>query len=323
MIYVPIIAISAIALGLLIWFLLRRMKRDKPILSIVLMRSTPRRLTDADARGIFRRALKAEVELHPIPMPDGHTTGFAAVIPNLPPLALIDSHVPYWGPDESIADYQQLEHPQAREAYRSHTAWCAVDLMGDYPADAQLSEKLLRLIARVAAELHDENVTLLMLRDTDQLALPDEKTEAMLKEGRLAELFADDSLVRPLIHVSADDQAINAAMAEARTRVPELLSAFQRQGPKADPPVMFKARFVTSENTHEYTWCRMTGSEATHLVGITENVASSPGVPQKGETVRVALDDIVDWAYFTPNGKAQGFFVERIINPGVKNVLTT
>ncbi|MBL0870090.1 MAG: hypothetical protein IBJ18_05870 [Phycisphaerales bacterium] len=321
MIYVPIIAVAAIALGLLAWFLIRRRKRDRPILSIVLMRSTPRRLTEAEARGIFRRAFNSEVEMITSPLPDGHANSFAVLLPNLPPMAIFDSHIPYWGPDESEADFHQFEHPKAREAYRSHTGWCAVDLVGEYPTDEKLREMILLMLARIAAELHDEGVTLLMLRDTGALALPDERTEEMLKSGQLAELFADDSLRQPLIHVSADDKKINAAMAEARTRIPELISAFDRLGPNADPPVMFKARFVTSEQNHEYSWCRMTDRESTHLVGINENVATSPGVPQQGETVRVALDDVVDWAYFLPNGKAQGFFVERIINPGVKNVL--
>lgn len=321
MIYVPIIAVAVIALGLLAWFLISRRKGERPMLSIVLIRSTPRRLTEADARGIFRRVFASDFEMFPMPLPDGHGSTYAATLPNLPPIAIIDSHIPYWGPDESTAEHEQFENPQVRDSYRSHTGWCAVDLVGEYPTDEKLRETFLVMLARVAAELHDEGVTLLMLRDTGALALPDEKTEEMLKSGQLAELFADDSLNRPLIHVSADDQQINAAMAEARTRIPELISAFDRLGPNADPPVMFKARFVTSEQNHEYSWCRMTARESSHLVGINENVATSPGVPQQGETVRVALDDVVDWAYFLPNGKAQGFFVERIINPGVKNVL--
>lgn len=318
-----IMIIAAVVLIGMALMVLPKKERPQPLRSITLLRTMPRFLTEAEAREIFHRALKREVVVVTVRMPFSQTRVFGIKSKELPLIAIYDGvdQVFNWS---SVSEESPLrKHAEAFAVAQRHTVCCHIMALKKLPADPQKRSEVFAIIARIAAELCDEHVCLIVQTETDQFAFPSDRVHNALKNGRLEEIFSGGEFSQPPAPIDSRDSRIQAAMVEAHTRLPELISAFARLGPSATAPVMFKARFVTGPKSHEYIWCRLTALEPSHLIGIAEDVSANPSVPQKGEAVRVALDDVVDWAYFQPDGKAHGFFVERIINPGVKNVLAS
>ncbi len=316
-----IIIIAVVLLIGVALMVLPKRERPHPLSSITLLRTMPRFLTEAEAREIYHRAVKQDFVFVTTRIPFSNVRVFGIKAEDLPLFAIYD------GPDQvfnwsSVSEKSPLrKHAEAFAAAKRHTVCCHIMVLKKLPADPQKRSEAFAIIARIAAELCDEHVCLIVQTETDQFAFPSDRVHNALKNGRLAEIFSGGELAQPPAPTDSRDSRIQAAMIEAHRHLPELISAFARLGPSANPPVMFKARFVTGPQSDEYIWCRMTALESSHLIGINEDIPTNPSVPKKGETVRVARDDVVDWVYFLPNGKAKGFFVERIINPGVKNVL--
>lgn len=192
-----------------------------------------------------------------------------------------------------------------------HKAWIAVDAMGIDRSTRQQRSAIYPLLGKLAAEFHDPGCMLLYLPAENRIAQPGLSTETMLREGRIAELFGDDDLHAPISNVSKDDAEISKAIEEARSRLPEFLSAFESRGPATK--AMFKARFTTQGDEVEVIWLSLQEITDTHLVGTIENRPIHPSLPKKGEKTRVKLDSVVDWAYLDEKQQPVGMFVDRIL----------
>lgn len=315
MLYILIAAGLAVVLVLGILLVLRRRRRKNagPI-SIVLLRTSPRGFTEADIRAIFRRVQKKEAQIQKL-APDPTTDAYIVMVENLPPLAVIDSRRQYADKADLEETASRHDHPALRNATVNHTSWVSIDAMG---VNASVSREdramIYSLLAPIAAELLDDKCMLLYLPAEDRVAEPSENTELLLREGKVAELFGDDELHAPLIHVEKDDSAINNAIKEAQTRLPEFCSAFDRLGERSE--ALFKARFKTGgdDDSNEYIWIKAQSLAAAGFTGIVLNNAVDPAVPTKDSSVTVKLDDIVDWAYIDEKKAPHGMFVERVLH---------
>lgn len=302
-----------IALVLLLTIILLRRRSNSSPISIVLFRPSPRRLTEADVRGAYRRALGKEPELQKIPIPDGLTNGFLLMSDELPPMAIIDSTRGYMEPEEAQTVANRFEHPVARAAIREHKAWVSVDAMGITPSQLKGDDRAMvyTLLGKVAAEFYDDQCLLLYLPAEGRVAQPGPTVESQLKQGGVAALFGDDSLQAPMFQVTKDDPQVNAAIAEARRRLPEFLGEFERRGTVCTP--MFKASFPTGESDNEYIWLSLTDINDAGLTGTIENPPINPSIPAKGSTVSIPLDRVVDWAYLDDKENPVGLFVDRVL----------
>lgn len=302
---VVLIAVTAIIIR-------RRVGRNGPI-SIVMLRSAPRRLSEADVRGAYRRALGKEPQLQAIPMPDGLTNGYLLISDDLPPLAVIDSTRGYMSAEDARACASRMEHPVARAALVDHTAWVSVDAMGIKPSQIKGEDRAMvyTLLGKVAAELYDDQCLLLYLPADDRVAEPGPDVEKHLRDGTMAELFGDDSLHAPLFRVEKDDEQINSAMAEARRRLPELIAAFEQRGEACH--AMFKAAFPTGNDDNEYIWLTLQRVGDNELTGTIENPPIDPAIPPKGSSVSIPIDRVADWAYLDGQDKPIGLFVDRVL----------
>lgn len=308
------LGIAAVVILAILLFLRRRRQRNAGPISIVLLRSSPRRFSEADLRAIFRRIHKHDPQIQKL-SPDHTTDAFLMMGDGLPPLAVVDSRRQYADKPDLEQTAAHHDHPTLRNAIVNHTAWISIDAMGVNASVNREDRALIyTLLAPLAAEFLDDKCMLLYLPAEDRVAEPGENAERLLREGRVAELFGDDELHSPLIHVEKDDAAINNAIKEAQTRLPEFCSAFDRLG--EDSEALFKARFKTSDpegDGHEYIWCRATSLAAAGFTGVVLNHAVDPAVPTKDSTVTVKLDDIVDWTYVDERQKPHGMFVDRIL----------
>lgn len=295
--------------------MMRRRGRSGSPTSIVMFRPSARRLSEAEARAAYRRVFKTEPRLDRITMPDGLANGFLLVSDAVPPLAIIDSSRVYMTPEEQAATAARFEHPAARNAITGHKAWVSVDAMGSIGFKQEQRAMAYTLLGPLAAELYDDSCMLLYLPAEKRIAQPGPNVEQMLRDAKIAELFGDDDLHAPIVSVASEDRQINAAIAEAKRRLPEFLNAFERSGPAS--PALFKAAFPTgdggSDRTSEYIWMKLTEVGDRELVGTIENQPVHRSIPAKGATARVPLDRVVDWVYMDETNKPRGLFVDRIL----------
>lgn len=301
---VPALAVAA--------FLIIRGRRSGGPISVVMLRSTARRISEADVRSAFRRVHRRDPQIQKIPF-DPTTDGWLLIDEDLPAIAIIDSRRMYADKADMENAARKHEHAVPRNALINHTAWVSVDAMG---VNASISKearaKVYSLLAPIAAELLDDQCMLLYLPAEDRIAEPGTQSEAMLREGRIAELFSDDDLHAPLFQTSKEDEHINRAMDEARARLPEFCAAWERLGAKTKG--MVKGRFPTGDASEsEFIWVSVRSMTDAGFEGTIENNPVAPNIPKKGATVTVPLEDVVDWAYLDEQEKPHGLFVDRIL----------
>lgn len=309
------LAVALAFTGLVIWLVRRRRRKNAGPISIVMFRTSPRGLTEADVRAAFRRAHKAEPQVHRIPV-DEHTVGFGITTDNLPPLVIIDSARTYLEPEHVDDVAARLENPESRRAFAESKAWVSVDALG---VNASLPKpdraKVYTLLAPIAAELIDDRCTLLYQPAEDRAAPADGaggRSERLLRECNLAELFNDNDLLVSIVPVEQSDKKVNAAIEEARKRIPEFCSAWEARGVAGQP--MVKGTFITPDGQEtEYMWVSVTDMTDDGFVGTVENNPAAAGLPLKGTTVTVRLDDIVDWAYLDEREEPHGLFVDKVL----------
>jgi uncharacterized protein YegJ (DUF2314 family) len=317
------LALALLTAAIIAFVLYRRRKAQRSgrgggndFCSIILLRTAPRRLTRADVNAAARRAFPGQFDVFEPPKMDDRSNTWVISGENIPPVAVLDCRVPYI-PDEEVEGVAaNFESQPVRTALLGHRAWVAVDGVGSSGLDPEDQNIVHVFLARLAAEFLDDDTTLIHLKARGRFALPSPKAHQQLRDGALPELFGDDDLHNPMFNVDKEDPEINAAMAEAKRRIPEFLSAFEAAGPQPvnddSPPFIFKARFPSGDG-NEYIWLSLSAVTSSALVGTIENPPADPSIPAKGSKVKVKLDNVVDWAYARKGKEPVGMFVERIL----------
>jgi uncharacterized protein YegJ (DUF2314 family) len=122
------------------------------------------------------------------------------------------------------------------------------------------------------------------------------------------------------VPIPGNDAEMNAAMEEARRRLPELRRALDEDARRIIPVIegaLVKAA-VTSPSTGEteHIWLEDIGFEEDRIVG---TVASAPNaIPEvvKGEDITVSPHDISDWVYREGRRTFGGFTVRLMQQRG-------
>lgn len=304
--------VATVLLGGLAWLILRRRASRGGPVSLVLLRSSARKLSEADVRGAVRRALGVEAKIDRLEF-KGLASGFVAGCERLPPFVVISSSAPY--SDRASAERMAgcCEDAELRGAIRGSMAWVSVDAPG--LARSVSAEDRLRiydeLLGKVAAELIDSDCLALYAPAERRFARVDKETERLLREGRIEELLGDDDFNAPIFNCERDDRRINAAIKEAQARFDELLSAFRLRGEKSR--AMVKVRFETGPDAAEHLWTLVKSTGDGRATGEVVNQPHATGLPGKGELVTFTRDRVSDWAYIDEAGNPQGLFVERLL----------
>lgn len=312
---IAIAAALVLTLAVLLFLRRRRQRRDSAPISIVMLRNSPRNFSEADIRATFQRVNNRELQIQKI-SPHPSTDAYLVMAEGLPPLAVLDSRRQYAPPEDLALTSLHSEHPVLRDALLNHTAWVSIDVMGVNSASVSRQDRavIYGVLGRIAAELVDDRCMLLYLPAEERVAEPGPEAERRLREGKIAELFGDHELHAQMFLTTKEDEAINAAIKEAQTRLPEFCAAFERLGAACEG--LFKARFrIGGEDSgsNEYIWCKAESLAAAGFTGVVLNHAVDPNVPGKDTIVTVKLDDIVDWMYIDESKKAHGMFVERVL----------
>jgi uncharacterized protein YegJ (DUF2314 family) len=287
--------------------LVRRRRSSSDVVSMVLLRRSRRNLTEADVRAAARRVLKKDADAMAAPSPDpGVTNGFAVLMNGTPFLIVIDAGRPY--EDDPADTARSFEDPRCREAYSAHTAWVSVDFVGGMPPD-EVRDVAIMAMARMAADLVDDDTTLIYSTWLGRVALPGPESDQALRSKEPLSAFGDAEVNTPIIHASSDDARINRAMEKARREWPTFTEVWGRRGTACEG--MVKVRLVTGENT-EYIWMSVTTLGADTVTGVFENEPIHTTAHRKGQSFTAPQADIVDWAC-VDGEKGLGLYVERVL----------
>ena len=295
----------------------RRKRRPPPrLVSIILHRSRPAGLSEAQVCAACKRALGITVTARRVKV-DKQSTRFDVMSDEIPPVTIVDSSCAYTGERSLEDDASRMEHLGVRKAFSRAAAWVSVDAL-DVPARStrrQIDMIYAGLLAPIAAELLDKHCVLRHPGTDNLVALPGPLTRRLLREGRLDELFGDADVNAPMLRVAADYEAIAKAMGEAKRRLPELIAAWEELGSKTS--ALIKCRFPqegSPDNSKiEYMWLSVQGYVNGSFSAKVENHPLNPDAPRKGATVEVKSGAIVDWAYLDGSGKPVGMFVEPLL----------
>jgi uncharacterized protein YegJ (DUF2314 family) len=110
--------------------------------------------------------------------------------------------------------------------------------------------------------------------------------------------------------VAPDDKEMNAAIAEARARMPEFLAVLKRGGPAVDG-FSVKAKYETRSGA-EYIWVGAVTYDGKSYSGRLENAPRYITGLKFGDAVTVAPEAVSDWLY-VEDGRLTGAFTMRVI----------
>ena len=110
--------------------------------------------------------------------------------------------------------------------------------------------------------------------------------------------------------VTPDDKEMNAAIGDARARLPEFLAALKRGGPGLTR-FSVKAKFDFPSGG-EHIWIGDVSYSGTSFSGRVENVPRDIKGLKYGDAVTIQSDAVSDWLY-VEDGRLVGAFTMRVI----------
>lgn len=219
---------------------------------------------------------------------------------------------PYFDDPDGVAE--SVREIRVRQAIEQHRAWVAVDVVQWFGSDGDEGQRhAYRLIARLLAELADENCLAVVEPVEGQVFLYDPTTEEKLRSDDPLEALCD-WYYPPVLAIEADDPEMQAAVNEARRRWPQFVAAFEdrhEQHGDNEPPFLVKAPFTDGEHV-EFMWVRVTGIENQIVYGVLENMPANVRSISVGQRVRVRLDNLNDWMCIL-DGKPAGAFTLQVL----------
>jgi uncharacterized protein YegJ (DUF2314 family) len=204
---------------------------------------------------------------------------------------------------------------RCRQAIAEHAAWIAVDVLHWWDAGDALAGSY-RLIARLLAEIADDNVLAVIDPDARRVFAYDPELEAKLR--------SDDPLAAlrrggyaPVIGIEPDDPAMQAAVQEARCRWPEFVAAFENRSPDGQGHFTVKAPLGNGERV-EYMWLEVTSIENDVIYGILGNEPANIPSLKEGDRVRTTVGEVNDWLMITAGEPVGGFTVKVVMERASK-----
>lgn len=199
---------------------------------------------------------------------------------------------------ESITDLR------IRQSFREHRAWFSCDALGvDGATTAKEICDWYRRLAKLFAELLDENCLLIYVPDTGlAYSINDETERALRSDDPLGAL--QETLTVPLISVPDDDPLMQEAVAKARRSWQQFVAAFEAA---AGENFSIKAPVSHSGNT-EFIWITVTAVEGNQVYGTLANEPANLGPLKVGSKVKVPLSDLNDWCFMDAQRALQGGF---------------
>ncbi len=206
---------------------------------------------------------------------------------------------------------QRVSDLRVADAVRRHQAWFSADVVHVNKEFSDMAEQVrwaFRQAARLFSELVDHRCLAIVIPETGWvIPVTEEVLQALEAEDPLRAL--KESCPLPVVPVSADDPLMKQAVEQARRTWPEFVRAFElRQGKDfgVKAPVRYRDR-------EEFIWLEVTALEGDYIYGTLANDPHDLGPLKFGSRVRVSVQELNDWVYFTPQGELRGGYTIEII----------
>ena len=249
---------------------------EQPMVSLVLLLSEPRYLDDAILRRLVEQAWNKQ--FHPTD-PDAKefvvSGDVVSVIRTTEGMFLVNNFPsPYV--DDPVEAAQSLRELRTRKAFAEHKAWLSVDLIGAGDDEQSLNEAY-RRIGSLTSALLDADCLAVFCPATKQIAPVDPDLADRLRGHDVLALLGRGGYV-PVIDVDSSDEAMQAAVAEARRRWPEFVQAFENRQP--GEPFLVKGPFAAGDQV-EFMWIEVDALENDLILG---RLANDPvNIPSPGK----------------------------------------
>ncbi|HEY1082708.1 MAG TPA: DUF2314 domain-containing protein, partial [Prosthecobacter sp.] len=288
---------------------------EKPMISLVLLRSRPRYL-EANwlatlLSDVWDIKLSSDKDA---PDADGFVAGehppFHVFItkPVFGMFVLHNVDQPYFDDPEEAA--RQVGNLRVVEVISTHQSWLSLDFIRS--SNDQLPEQAAyQLIGKAIAALADDETLALMAPGYRYFNFWSSNLEEQLTGPDPLSVFREE-VKAPVIGVP-DGDSIEQAIAEARRRWPEFVSAFQGRQPD-DKRFIVKAPFTSEDGDTEHMWLEVFGLEPEYVHGHLINEPFHNKKLKKGSQVEVPVSEISDWLCPDDQGNAKGNFTANIVS---------
>jgi uncharacterized protein YegJ (DUF2314 family) len=210
---------------------------------------------------------------------------------------------------------QHAEHIgdlRLRALFAQHTAWMSCDALGvDATTPDEDIREFYRLCGRLMARLVDDNTLAVVIPEGEhniRMYPNSEELEDLLNSADPYAAVTGQAYV-PVVPVSGDDPRMLKAVAEAKSRWPEFVAAFES---KKGHNFAVKNPVTRGENT-EFIWIEVTAIENDVIYGKLANDPVDLGDLKCGSRVKVAASELNDWGYMDDGDNFVGGFTVKVI----------
>jgi len=211
---------------------------------------------------------------------------------------------PYFDHPQKVA--AEMRELRLREVVVQHRAWLSVEFVETQHREEPT--KVYQLIGRLISELCDSDCLAVLAPATGAINVYDDEIREGLCHKDPAELL-NNFIHAPVVNISPADPRMRQAVAEAKKRWPEFVSAFERRS--AEQHFSIRAPFGDGQHT-EFMWVGVTAIENDMIYGKLGNEPLHVRGMNAGETVKVRLADMNDWMFTEGKAMRGGFTIEAI-----------
>lgn len=278
---------------------------DAPIKSLVWLLKEPRIVNQETVLILARKVLGDELvtvaELPKQPNLPGDMymvvakprTGFGVIVSNCPYVEDID------------AEAAEISELRRRQLFSQHTAWMAVDLMGDDNSSTSWT-----VAGKLVAEFSGPDCLLLYAPSTGRMEpFSDELLEVLRGPDPLSAIGFDSN--PPVIGFESEPEGLQQARDEAKSRWQEFVSAFEAKNPSHENFAV-KAPFDTADGEAEFMWVMVEELDGEIIRGSLGNDPVNIPSLKYGSPVEVKRDEIHDWVYIE-DGEMIGGFSTKVL----------
>jgi uncharacterized protein YegJ (DUF2314 family) len=281
---------------------------DKPMISIVLLRRSPKFL---DSAILLESVRDAWDENRSLADDDLFAVGESPIFMLKSPqgMWMLHNHAaPYFDPGHPA---RQIPELRIRNIVEEHAAWLSVDLL--HPFENDLTPVLLYpFIFRLIRELADEETMAIFRPETGEINVWTPEVAARLGSFDPLDDFAKP-VHSPVIEVSDEDPRMHEAVAEAHRRFPEFR---ERWASRSSGDAFLVKASIPKEGRggSEVIWIEVTGLEPDFIHGTLANQPVELDNLNAGDIVEIAVDKLYDWAIAGEGTEPLGLFTEQIVH---------
>lgn len=230
------------------------------------------------------------------------------VVKHVDRVYVVHNHAqPYFDEPQEVAE--QMNELRRRKAILEHQCWMSVDAMlVDEDADDADRREAYAQIGRLVAVLAADDTLAVFSPASGQIVPYDAELDQVLRSGDPREVFESPSNP-PVLEIAPDDPRMQAAVAEARERWPEFVSAFENR--KEDERFSVKAPF-RDDKALEFMWVDVTAIEGDLVLGTLGNEPVNVTGLVLGGRVRVSISELNDWIVVRDERLHGGFTVKAL-----------